>query len=272
MSKSKQMRNQKQDFTPCEQLGYKVGDKFVVSKGIAGTFRVGETVWLYKDDGTSIPLFKGKTVRGFYLCDGEEGDYLSLNNVTPFVNEIIVSEENALHDLHVVQGTTVVPDNAEVATLTSKMEKQEAVSTLEYKLQAIKELSEHIEDLKADLQEQENTLKTWTEQIANQLQEYGFFVVPAAAEISQEEPMQEDVSSDKPLVITDWNWLREGDIIIARGREWKTENIDKQVVVNKIEKQGYEGNYRIRVQDYTGEGNDWGFDFEFVSRPSKTDK
>ena len=44
--------------TLCEQLGYKVGDKFIVLKTTEG-FTKGQTVHLHKDDGTSIPLFKG---------------------------------------------------------------------------------------------------------------------------------------------------------------------------------------------------------------------
>lgn len=268
MSKSKQMRNQKQDLTPCEELGYKIGDKFVVSSPLSTTFHKGTIVELYTDDGTMIPLFKGKTPSNWCCCDGEDGAYLKLEHVTPLVNELIVPEENALHDLHAVQDLqdlTAVPDNAGVEVLTSKMEKQEAVSTLEYKLQAIKEMREHIEDVKADLQEQENTLKTWIEQIASQLQEYGFSIV-IAPEIKQEESAQEEVSDEEPLVITDWRDLQEGDIIIARGETWHPINRDKHVTVGQIEYINYEGKYPICADD------DWGQDFEFVSRPSKTDK
>lgn len=57
--------------TPCEQLGYKVGDKFVVKQEIAG-FTKNQIITLYKDDGSHIPLFKGENSR-YAICDGESG-------------------------------------------------------------------------------------------------------------------------------------------------------------------------------------------------------
>jgi len=43
--------------TPCERLGYKVGDDFEVIEVDGRYFSEGEAVTLKKDDGSSIPLF-----------------------------------------------------------------------------------------------------------------------------------------------------------------------------------------------------------------------
>ena len=45
--------------TPCEKLGYKVGDVFKVLKGEL-FFVVGDIITLQRDDGTQAPQFKGK--------------------------------------------------------------------------------------------------------------------------------------------------------------------------------------------------------------------
>ncbi len=47
------------DQTPCEKLGYKVGDHFVVLN-ISLYFDKGELVTLYLDDGTTAPLFENE--------------------------------------------------------------------------------------------------------------------------------------------------------------------------------------------------------------------
>lgn len=45
------------NMTPCEELGYKVGDKFeAISDGYA--YKVGTIVTLDKDDGTDVPYFR----------------------------------------------------------------------------------------------------------------------------------------------------------------------------------------------------------------------
>jgi len=44
--------------TPCQKLGYNVGDKFVVLKDIAHVYSRGEIIYLLRDDGSDIPLFK----------------------------------------------------------------------------------------------------------------------------------------------------------------------------------------------------------------------
>lgn len=51
--------------TPCEELGYKVGDKFVV-KETSDYFHIGEVVTLYCDDGTTSPQFESKDGFQYY--------------------------------------------------------------------------------------------------------------------------------------------------------------------------------------------------------------
>lgn len=46
--------------TPCEKLGYKVGDKFVMK--INDYHKQGKTVFLERDDGTDRPIFSGRFV------------------------------------------------------------------------------------------------------------------------------------------------------------------------------------------------------------------
>lgn len=45
--------------TPCERLGYKVGDKFKVVDGTGVHFAVGSFITLIHDDGSSCPRFNG---------------------------------------------------------------------------------------------------------------------------------------------------------------------------------------------------------------------
>lgn len=82
------------DQTPCEKLGYKVGDVFEVSQK-AITFSGGSTVELYRDDGSDNPLFL--LIDGSCLwqgCDGDDGAFLSLEFVTP-INSPYVDEEKS---------------------------------------------------------------------------------------------------------------------------------------------------------------------------------
>lgn len=65
--------------TPCEEKGYKVGDRFEIYKnddenGI-GDYRVGDTVELLKDDGSDIPKF-GRI--------GSDYSYVWIENIRPF--------------------------------------------------------------------------------------------------------------------------------------------------------------------------------------------
>ena len=88
---------------PCEQLGYKVDDKFIVIKTTEG-FTKGQTVHLYKDDGTSIPLFKGANTR-FALCGGgDSGAFLSLDYVKPF-KESNTKEEKKMTEVNQQKAT-----------------------------------------------------------------------------------------------------------------------------------------------------------------------
>lgn len=95
--------------TPCEQLGYKVGDKFVVLEGCA-TLVKGTIVELFKDDGTTSPLFKGKTTRNWHIADGEEGAYAGLDYVKPF-KESNTKEEKKMTSVNQQKATNKEPKN-----------------------------------------------------------------------------------------------------------------------------------------------------------------
>jgi len=79
----------KQLKTPCQQLGYKVGDKFEVIETDTyrlGGFSTGQVVTLFEDDGTDVPFFQGDN--SIHSCQmvGEdliEGAYLSVDKVKP---------------------------------------------------------------------------------------------------------------------------------------------------------------------------------------------
>lgn len=45
--------------TPCEKLGYKVGDIFVITGDEITGNKKGRLITLYRDDGTHMPLFLG---------------------------------------------------------------------------------------------------------------------------------------------------------------------------------------------------------------------
>ena len=62
--------------TPCERLGYKVGDKFEVISHHA--FKNGQVVTLHEDDGTECPLFAGDG-GGAGVFDGVECSFATLN-------------------------------------------------------------------------------------------------------------------------------------------------------------------------------------------------
>lgn len=64
--------------TPCQKLGYNVGDKFVVLKDIYAVCRRGEIISLSRDDGSDLPLFKS-IARSTEL-------YLPLKNVEKIEN------------------------------------------------------------------------------------------------------------------------------------------------------------------------------------------
>ena len=64
--------------TPCEKLGYKVGDKFVVLTDDDG-FEIGSIVELWRDDDSICPIFRGNGCDGVFLeaylnaCQPESG-------------------------------------------------------------------------------------------------------------------------------------------------------------------------------------------------------
>lgn len=70
--------------TPCEELGYKVGDKFKVVCKESETcgFKKGVTITLYADDRSDCPLFAGDNTE-YSLADGAAGAYLHLRKVKP---------------------------------------------------------------------------------------------------------------------------------------------------------------------------------------------
>ena len=75
--------------TPCQELGYKVGDKFVALKG--SMFPEGTVVTLHRDDGTSVPLFAGEG-SGYNNCvaaggNSMPGAYDDLNCFKPIQGE-----------------------------------------------------------------------------------------------------------------------------------------------------------------------------------------
>ena len=94
--------------TPCEQLGYKVGDKFIVLKTTDG-FIKGQTVNLYKDDGTSMPLFKGENTRHNH-CNGAQGAWLNFDNVK-HIKESNTKEENKMTEVNQQKAINKKPKN-----------------------------------------------------------------------------------------------------------------------------------------------------------------
>jgi len=73
------MNNTSRDKTPCEELGYKVGDRFI-TEGDNGNFSAGSVIELDLDDGSTCPMFK--LIEG--CCDysqasqGQSGAYAEL--------------------------------------------------------------------------------------------------------------------------------------------------------------------------------------------------
>lgn len=53
------------ELTPCQKLGYKVGDKFVVTYTTAPTANKSDIVTLIKDDETDTPFFAGTTKEAY---------------------------------------------------------------------------------------------------------------------------------------------------------------------------------------------------------------
>jgi hypothetical protein len=76
--------------TPCQQLGYNVGDKFEVIETdedeLCG-FTTGQVVTLFEDDGfTLFPFFQGENSEFSYYLDGGvlvSGAYLFVEKLKP---------------------------------------------------------------------------------------------------------------------------------------------------------------------------------------------
>jgi hypothetical protein len=67
--------------TPCQKLGYKVGDKFQVLHNHVCGFKEGATVTLFEDDGSKNPLFSGECA--YNIADGGPGACMHLDFVEP---------------------------------------------------------------------------------------------------------------------------------------------------------------------------------------------
>ena len=72
--------------TPCEKMGYKVGDKFKVLASVEG-FIEGQEIELYEDDGTDMPLFSGENFYHTHV-GGSPGAYFLLSEVEKITSSI----------------------------------------------------------------------------------------------------------------------------------------------------------------------------------------
>lgn len=87
--------------TPCEKLGYKVGDRFVVQG--SKTFDDGSIIELYYDDGTNCPCFKLVAGHTSFRCYGESlpGASTFLHNVKTVDPLTTTLNQAAEHDAKV---------------------------------------------------------------------------------------------------------------------------------------------------------------------------
>ena len=112
--------------TPCEKLGYKVGDTFVVVK--ENTFSVGSLVSLYEDDGTDYPLFKLITGEcEHYCCDGDVGAFTDISNVSKLGNNSKESQE-----LSEESYTKVIHEDGRIEFIPKKVEAPEKPKDVNY--------------------------------------------------------------------------------------------------------------------------------------------
>ena len=81
--------------TPCEMLGYKVGDEFEVISHHA--FKKGQVVTLHEDDGTECPLFSGDG-GGAGVFDGVECSFATLNEQVRKIANKLKPAKQALAD------------------------------------------------------------------------------------------------------------------------------------------------------------------------------
>jgi hypothetical protein len=104
--------------TPCEKLGYKVGDKFRCLSGHVG-FEIGQIIALYRDDGSYSPLFFGKNSE-YTNCDGKPGAHLNLDYVEKInqevnMNKTITLTEEQYAALQSGESITIVPPKPKIA-------------------------------------------------------------------------------------------------------------------------------------------------------------
>lgn len=84
--------------TPCERLGYKVGDEFEVIRHHA--FKKGQVVTLHEDDGTECPLFAGDG-GGAGVFDGVECSFATLNKqVRKIANKLKPAKQTLADAIH----------------------------------------------------------------------------------------------------------------------------------------------------------------------------
>ena len=81
--------------TPCEKLGYKVGDEFEVIRHHA--FKNGQVVTLHEDDGTECPLFAGDG-GGAGVFDGVECSFATLSKQVRKIANKLKPAKQALAD------------------------------------------------------------------------------------------------------------------------------------------------------------------------------
>lgn len=62
--------------TPCEELGYKVGDRFKAIFPCHG-WKKDQIITLFRDDGSNHPLFEGEGCH-YNNADGKPGAYFGL--------------------------------------------------------------------------------------------------------------------------------------------------------------------------------------------------
>lgn len=79
--------------TPCERLGYKIGDVF---KALSDDpFSEGSLISLYKDDGSADPLFKLLKGSCYYdHAEGGPGAYINLERIEPINYSKEIQKEN----------------------------------------------------------------------------------------------------------------------------------------------------------------------------------
>lgn len=94
---------QEQEYkTPCEQLGYELGDLFEVVDGEDACFSEGSIIRLIEDDDSDCPYFK--LVSGECCCWDEEA-YCCLYRLKPIKKGTIISLRNTKIDLRKPDGT-----------------------------------------------------------------------------------------------------------------------------------------------------------------------